>query len=189
MSNGLVEALGEKKIRMAHLMKHDLRVSKRYIACLSDSWLAIQVGVLLCRLPVLLRLYALPTLLDRLTAPDATVMTAPDDVIKRDRAVQLVLRVCQLRPFRSRLFPRVCLRQALALYSTLTSLGYTVSIHFGILKKGEELRGHSWVTVKGMPVAERRDSSAYRIVYSYPSGQPDFGQNVKEVFKPKEQFL
>ena len=181
MSNGLVEALGEKKIRMAHLMKHDLRVSKRYIACLSDSWLAIQVGVLLCRLPVLLRLYALPTLLDRLTAPDATVMTAPDDV-KRDRAVRVVLRVCQLRPFCSRLFPRTCLRQALALYYMLTRLGYPVMIHFGVRKGKEELQGHSWITVKGMPVTEREGSSPYNIVYSYPLGQPNSDQNVKGIF-------
>ena len=172
---------------MAHLMKYDLRASKTYIAYLSDSWLAIQVVVLLCRLPVLLRLYALPTLLHRLTAPDGTAMTAPDE--KRDRAVQLVLRVCQLRPFRSRLFPRTCLRQALALYFTLTSLGYTVSIHFGILRRGEELRGHSWVTVNGTPVAEAGESSAYRIVYSHSSNQPNSVPDVKEVFSPKEQFL
>ena len=172
---------------MANLMKRDLRVSKSYIPCLSDSWLAIQVVVLMCRLPVLLRLYALPTLLHRLTASDTTTMMAPDR--ERDRAVRLVLWVCQLRPFRSRLFPRVCLRQALALYSTLTNLGYTVSIHFGILRRGEELRGHSWVTVKGMPVAEGGDSSPYRIVYSYTSGQPNSIPDVKEGFSPKEQFL
>jgi hypothetical protein len=172
---------------MAHLMKLDLKVRKTYIPSLSDSWLAIQVMVLLFRLPVLLRLYALPTLLYRLTAPDGTAMTAPDE--KRNHAVQLVLRVCQLRPFRSRLFPRPCLRQALALYSTLTSLGYSVSIHFGILRKGEDLRGHSWVTVKGMPVAERVDSSKYRIVYSYPPGQPNSGPNVQGIFSPKGQFF
>jgi len=174
---------------MVHLMKYDLRVNKSYIARLSEYWLAIQVVFLLCRLPVLLRLYALPTLLDRLTTSDSTaVMTVPDDV-KRDRAVRVVLRVCQLRLFRTRLFPRTCLRQALALYSTLTYLGYNVSIHFGILRRGEELRGHSWVTVKGMPVIEGGDSSAYRIVYSYPSAQPNFDPNVQRIFSPTGQFF
>ena len=155
-------------------MKRDLKVSKNYCACLSDSWLAIKVVVLLCRLPVLLRLYALPTLLHRLTDTGATVMTA---LTSRDRAVRLILRVCKLRPFRSRLFPRLCLRQALALYYALTYLGYTVSIHFGIRRRGEELKGHSWVTVKGMPVAEVGNPSAYRIVYSYPPSQPEFSPN------------
>ena len=173
---------------MAQLMKYDLKVNKSCIARLSEYWVAMQVMVLLCRMPVLLRLYALPTLLDRMTDPNANARPAPG-AEKRDRAVRVVLQVCQLRLFRSRLFPRTCLRQALALYSTLTSLGYTVSIHFGILREGEELRGHSWVTVKGMPVVERQDSSVYRIVYSYPSDQPDFGQNFKEGFSPKEQFF
>jgi len=171
---------------MGHLMKHDLRVSKNYIACLSDSWLAIQVVVLLCRLPVLLRLYALPTLLHRLTAPDPNAMTASD--VKRDRAVRLVLRVCQLRLFRSWLFPLGCLRQSLTLYYTLTRLGYPVMIHFGVRKGKEELQGHSWVTVKGMPMTEGGESSAYRIVYSYSSGQPNSVPEVKEGFPRKSSF-
>ena len=163
-------------------MKHDLRVSKNYNAYLSDSWLAIQVVVLLCRLPVLLRLYALPTLLHRLTAHDPNVMTTPDD--KRDRAVRVVLRVCQLRLFRTRLFPLVCLRQSLTLYYTLTRLGYPVMIHFGVRKgkEGSELQGHSWVTVKGMPMAEGGESSAYRIVYTFPPVQPGSALSVTEKF-------
>ena len=168
-------------------MKPDLRIRKNSIAGLADSLLAIQVVVLLCQLPVLLRLYALPTLLHRLTAPDATTMSAPD--VKRDRAVRVVLRVCQLRPFRSRLFPRTCLRQSLTLYYTLTRLGYSVMIHFGVRKGKEELQGHSWVTVKGMPVIESRDSSAYRIVYTYPLGQPNSDLNVKGSFSPNGQIF
>jgi len=162
-------------------MKHDLRVTRNYNAYLSDFWLAIQVGVLLCRLPVLLRFYALPTLLHRLTPPDSNAMTANE--VTRDRAVHVVLQVCQLRFFRTRLFPLACLRQSLTLYYTLTRLGYPVMIHFGVRKGKEELEGHCWLTGKGMPVTERGESSAsYRIVYSYPSGQPNSGQKVKEIF-------
>ena len=162
-------------------MKPGLRMNKSYIAWLADSWLAIQVGVLLCQLPVLLRLYALPTLLHRLTPPDSNIMRASE--VKRDRAVRVVLLVCQLRFFRTRLFPLACLRQSLTLYYTLTRLGYPVMIHFGVRKGKEELEGHCWLTGKGMPVTERGESSAsYRIVYSYPSGQPNSGQKVKEIF-------
>lgn len=168
-------------------MKRDLRVSKSYIARLSDCWLAIQIGVLLCQLPVLLRLYALPTLMHRLTPRDPTAMTATDG--ERECAVRLVIRVCQLRLFRTRLFPLVCLRQSLTLYYTLTRLGYPVTIHFGVRKGKEELLGHSWVTLEGMPVVEGGGSSPYRIVYSYPSGQPNSGQNVKGIFSPKGQVF
>ena len=161
-------------------MKPDLRIRKNSIAGLADSLLAIQVVVLLCQLPVLLRLYALPTLLHRLTPPDSNIMAASD--VKRDRAVRVVLRVCQFRLFRTRLFPLACLRQSLTLYYTLTRLGYPVMIHFGVRKGKEELRGHSWVTVKGMPMAEGGESSAYRIVYSYSSDQPGSALSVREKF-------
>lgn len=168
-------------------MKHDLRVRKNSIACLSDCWLAFQIGVLLCRLPVLLRLYALPTLLHRLTPSDATIMIAPD--LERDRAVRLVRQVCQLRLFRTRLFPLVCLRQSLSLYYTLTRLGCPVMIHFGVRKGKEELQGHSWVTLEGMPVAEQGGSTPYRIVYTYPPDQPNSVPDEQEVFSAKEPFL
>ena len=167
-------------MQMAHVIKHDFKMIKHGLARLSDSRLAIQVVVLLCRLPVLLRLYALPTLLHRLTPHDSNAMAASD--VKRDRAVSLVLWVCQLRFFRTRLFPLACLRQSLTLYYTLTRLGYPVMIHFGVRKGKEDLEGHCWLTVKGMPVTERGESSAsYRIVYSYPSGQQNSGQNVKGI--------
>jgi hypothetical protein len=176
-----------KIIRMALLMKHDLRVSKNYNAYWADSWLAIQVGVLLCQLPVLLRLYALPTLLHRLTPPDSNIMMASD--VKRDRAVRVVLRVCQFRLFCTRLFPLACLRQSLTLYYTLTRLGYPVMIHFGVRKGKEELRGHSWVTVKGMSMAEGGESSAYRIVYSYASDQPGSALSMTEKFGLKAKLF
>jgi len=136
---------------------------------------------------VLLRLYTLPTLLRHLTPHETIAMAAPD--VERDRAVHLVLRVCQMRLFRTRLFPLVCLRQSLTIYYTLTRLGYPVTIHFGVRKGKEELQGHCWVTVKGMPVTERGDSSPYRIIYTYPPSQPNSVPDEQNVFSPKEQFL
>jgi Transglutaminase-like superfamily len=37
---------------------------------------------------------------------------------------------------------------------TLSRLGYPVAMHFSVYTAGEALRGHSWVTVDGRPVAE-----------------------------------
>ena len=70
-----------------------------------------------------------------------------------DHAVRTVVRVCQARLFRLPIFPRACLRQALALYYVLTALGYPATIHFGARKGDEALHGHSWVTIRGMSVA------------------------------------
>ena len=81
------------------------------------------------------------------------------------------------------------MRQALALYYTLTYLGYAVTIHFGIHRRGQELRGHSWVTLKGQPVGEKEDPAVFRIVYSHSSHQPNAVPDVNENFSPEEQFL
>jgi hypothetical protein len=128
-------------------------------------WWAIRVGLWLCGLPLRLRVYPLQTLLRRLTPSRRT----PSRQIDRDQVVRTVVRLCQWRPFRFPIFPRACLRQALALYYVLTRLGYPVEIHFGVRKAGEELHGHSWVTVQGEPVAERMHTDLFTIVYSYVS--------------------
>ena len=89
--------------------------------------------------------------------------------LEMDQAVRIVRRICRLRCFRGPLFPQACLRQALALYHLLSRLGYPVAIHFGVYKAGEALRGHSWVTVDGKPVAERLPPEALQTIYAFPA--------------------
>ena len=145
-----------------------------------EYWFATHVIVRLCRLPILLRFRTLPKLLEQLTKRERQRGRKSPPTL--DRAVQIIVRVCHLRPFRGPLFPRTCLRQALALYDMLTYLGYAVTIHFGILKMGEELRGHSWVTVEGKAIAENGDPGvSHHIVYSYPSNQPGSARDVVEM--------
>lgn len=146
-----------------------------------EYWFAAHVILRVCWFPILLRFHTLPELLEQLTPQvgQKSRRTRPS----LNRSVQLIVRVCHLRPFREPLFPRTCLRQALALYDILTDMGYAVTIHFGIRKMGGQLRGHSWVTLEGKPVAESGDPGAsHRIVYSYPSSQPGFAQDVAEMF-------
>jgi len=131
---------------------------------LRHGWLRVRVGLWLCGLPLRLRVYTLPSLLHRLTL----TRRARRPLLEMDDAVATVVRLCQARLFRLPLFPRPCLRQALALYYVLTHLGYPVVIHFGVRKEREELHGHSWVTCQGMPVAERTPTDLFTIVYSYP---------------------
>ncbi len=146
-----------------------------------DCWFAAKVMVRCCWLPILLRFRTLPELLEQLTQRKGQRRKRIRPTL--DRAVQIIVRVCHLRPFRRPFFPRTCLRQALALYDMLTYLGYAVIIHFGILKMGEELRGHSWVTLDGKPIAENGDPGAcHHIVYSYPSSQPGSARDGAEMF-------
>jgi len=146
-----------------------------------EYWFAAHVGVRLGWLTVLLQFRTLPELLEQLTQRERQRGRRTRPTL--DRAVEIIVRVCHLRPFRGPLFPRTCLRQALALYDMLRYLGYAVTIHFGILKIGEELRGHSWVTLEGKPLAENGDPGAcHRIVYSYPSSQPGSARDASEMF-------
>jgi Transglutaminase-like superfamily len=94
----------------------------------------------------------------------------------------MVVQLCHLRLFRSPLFPRACLRQALTLYAVLTRLGYPMQVHFGVQKAGENLHGHSWVTVQGTPVAEQTQTELFPIVYSYPLGACHAPQDTCERF-------
>jgi hypothetical protein len=58
-------------------------------------------------------------------------------------------------------FPRACLRQSLALYSTLTRLGYPVTIH----KAREALHGRSRVMVQGTSVVEATPVDVFYLAY------------------------
>ena len=132
---------------------------------LRNSWLRVWVGLWLCGLPLRLRVFSLPTFLHHLTLARRTRGRR----LEMDHAVATVVRLCQAWLFRLPLFPRPCLRQALALYYVLTRMGVPVAIHFGVRKEGEALRGHSWVTCQGTPVAERARTDLFTVVYSHPA--------------------
>jgi hypothetical protein len=118
--------------------------------------LAIRVGLWMCLLPLRLRVYPLPVLLHSLTRSRRTHSRNID----MEQAVRTVVHLCRLGLFRLPIFPRLCLRQALALHYVLTRLGYPAEIHFGVRKAGGDLHGHSWVTVQGCrwPSARERTS-------------------------------
>ena len=132
---------------------------------LSELWFALRLGMWLCLLPIFLRVRSLPSVLKRFTLLHEKPKRSP---LEMDRAVQIVVRLCQMRLFYLPLFPRTCLRQSLALYRTLRRMGYSAEIHFGIRKDGKDLRGHSWVTLEGKPVADRTRTGLFAAVYSYP---------------------
>jgi Transglutaminase-like superfamily len=146
--------------------KHPDVKPQEFKPLLSEYWFALRLGIWLCLLPILLRLRALPVILERFTS----VRRQPNkrSPLEMDRAVQIVVRICRLGLFHLPLFPQACLRQSLALYRTLRRMGYSAEIHFGIRKDGKDLRGHSWVTLEGKPVADRTRTGLFAAVYSYP---------------------
>jgi hypothetical protein len=132
---------------------------------LSQAVLVLDLVLWLFWLPVMLRIHTIPTLLKRLARRPKYEVRPPMELTE---ALPIVTRVCNLRFFRSRFFPQRCLRQSLALYRTLTQMGYPVQIRFGVLKDEKNFHGHSWVTMHGEPVADTARSGIFKVVYSYP---------------------
>lgn len=156
-----------EEVQMADSAQYLRAQPREHRVMLSQFWCAVRVGVWLLGLPIRLHRQSLPRLLDRLTVVKGPPsFGSPQEM---DRMVRLVVWVCHLRCFRPPLFPRACLRQALALYYTLCRLGYPVGIHFGVHKAEEALHGHSWVTVQGQIVAESLPVEVFHEVYAHPS--------------------
>ena len=130
--------------------------------------LAVLVGLWLLRLPIRLRHCSLTEFLTRLSA--ARAGKAPVALIPIDRAACIVRRVARFRLFRLPCFPRICLRQSLALFWVLGRLGHRAELHFGVCKEGEALRAHGWVTVNGEPLLEEAGEHAlFEHLYTHPS--------------------
>ena len=146
---------------------------------LSQYWLAARVGLFLCSLPLRVRRQALPLMLQRLTS--ATGRPIAGRAMEPGRVVQIVRRVCRLGVFGLPVFPKLCLRQSLALFRFLSRMGYPVEIHFGVQKDGRNLGGHSWVVLHGRTLGERSPAEEFRTIYSHAaaserSGLPGIGE-------------
>jgi hypothetical protein len=72
-------------------------------------------------------------------------------------------RVALLRPS--------CMLRSLVLYRFLREAGVPVQVNFGVARDGEALKGHSWLTLHGVPYAEPIDPTPrFHVVYRYPEG-------------------
>jgi hypothetical protein len=172
----------------------EVRSSTRADTCVKSvplvlkAWLVLRVAGWLCILPMLLKIYSLPGLLERLSRKGRgnreytgkTVNLALPHRkrnIEMERVVRIVVRVCRLRLFRLAIFPRPCLRQSLALYRMLNSMNYPVEFHLGVSKRTGEVLAHSWVTFEGRPISDNGGNDIFKIVYSYPATTNSHGGN------------
>lgn len=131
---------------------------------LSRLWLVARLCSWLCCLPILVRTRSLPVLLERLVP----VRKRPRSCdLGLDETVQLVTRICRVRIFEMPIFPKPCLRRALALSYVLSGDGHPVEIHFGVRRSGSDLHGHSWVTIEGESLGERNPAELFRTTYSF----------------------
>jgi hypothetical protein len=146
---------------MKNCLRHPIREH-----LLSKAVLAFDLLLWLCWLPVILRILNVPRLLKKISQQPKF---KSEPKMGLPTAVGIVTRVCRLRVFRLRIFPKACLRQSLMLFRTLTRMGYPVEIHFGVAKHEANLRGHSWTTLEGRRVADTASSDSFKVLYSYSS--------------------
>ena len=134
------------------------------IVMLRECLCAVRVGWWLCWSAPFVRWCSLPTVCRHAS------VRAPVPASRLDpaRIVAIVWRVSRLSLFSLPIFPRTCMRQSLALYRELTRMGYPAAIHFGIRREGTEISGHSWVTMRGVAIAESRSLQGLTVTYSYP---------------------
>jgi hypothetical protein len=145
---------------MINCLRHPIRED-----FLAKAVLGFDLLLWLFWLPVILRIYTVPILLKRFARRKAHLEKTPMELRE---AIGIVTWVCNLRVFRSRIFPKPCLRQSLTLYRTLNQMGYPVEIHFGVRKDDKNFQGHSWVTIRGESVADTAPDGHFKAVYSHP---------------------
>jgi hypothetical protein len=122
----------------------------------------------MCLLPFRLRRLTLPQLLDRTGSASprwpATRLPEPG------RIVSIVSRVCRLAVFRLPIFPRDCLRHALALHHILTPAAGDICLQIGVRKENGRLVAHSWVTRRHDATFAPGALPGFRTLYCH---QPD----------------
>lgn len=128
-------------------------------------WLATRVGAWLCVLPLRWRARGLTTVLDQISPASPPTRLLSCEI---EPTVRVVRRVAGLSLFTLPIFPRPCLREALALYHVLSHAGHPVEFCVGVLKAGEDLLAHSWVSLHGSPINPADRGGRFRVLYSYP---------------------
>lgn len=63
-----------------------------------------------------------------------------------------------------------CMKRALILFHYLRRWNYAPTICFGVRKAEKDLRGHAWVEIRGIPVAEEGPDPRriFHVTYAYP---------------------
>jgi hypothetical protein len=150
-------------------MKWSRRIVRRASAEARRVRIVAEAAARLVILPLVVRrpLPALLRALDRGARRETGV-----DVREGARIARIVAGVARLRIFDLPVFPPLCLRRSLVLYSALSRRGYPVSIHFGVQRNGRTVDGHSWVSLGGRPLGEAEPEREYRTILSHPAA-PD----------------
>lgn len=135
---------------------------------------ACHAFLILLSLPIAYRQQSLAELLLRLEERRSC------DTLPPDRVARIVRRIASLRLFRTRFFPRICLRRALTTFALLSGGRRDPVFVIGVHATPDGLSAHSWIEIDGAPLEERKSVDAFSVIYTYPGnvtqGASDPGQ-------------
>lgn len=63
----------------------------------------------------------------------------------------------------------ICLRRSLLRYYFLRRAGLPLVIHFGARRQGDDIAGHAWLTLDGLPYHEKPEhTQVHTLMWSFP---------------------
>ena len=126
-----------------------------------DVFTLAKIFYLTAAVSILQRTSSIPKLVDFFDTRNPGSSQSPE---KMDRVVWLTDSILWF------LFSEAfCVKKSLILFHYGRKFGMPISINFGVLKKADDLKGHAWVEVDGVPFGEEEESSApFNVIYRRP---------------------
>lgn len=124
-------------------------------------WLFIRIGVWIALVTLLLRMVSLPGLMR---------IIMPRKISKKKWPRSKIVNFASFWLGRERAFyQRSCLKRSLILLHYLNKQSDPAQFIIGVRKEQGELRGHSWIMIRGKPLFDDEDMN-YKIIYRFPEG-------------------
>ncbi len=156
-----------------------------------DIWLFSQIFFLVTTLPLILRLFSLPRLMELFTPRVLKVYESFDAEELKYKVVKFTDYVLSRKYLKCN---NTCLRRSLVLYYFLRKSGINVHVCFGVRyndvqpasQTQKKLKGHAWLLHKGEIFLEKNieETKTYKLTYCFPErkdqiGKKEFRTNLK----------
>ena len=143
--------------------------------CSRDIFLFIRIFLLITLIPVLVRVFTLPKLMQVLTPKNSN--SYQNRQLHKDKQ-KIVKFTDYILNWNTWIWKPTCLKRSLVLYSFLRELGLDIQICFGVRynkivhSKGpqKQLAGHAWLQYDGRYFLEKNDENTgtYKLTYTFP---------------------
>ncbi|MCP5004344.1 MAG: lasso peptide biosynthesis B2 protein, partial [Planctomycetes bacterium] len=140
-----------------------------------DIWLFSRIFFLVNTLPVMLKFFSIPGLMELFTPRAFNVCKRSDIEEFKNKVMRFTDYVLSRKYVKSK---NTCLRRSLILYYFLRKSGINVTICFGVRFNGmqppgpaqKKLEGHAWLLYRGEIYLERNVEAikTYKMTYSFP---------------------